>query len=164
MLCHTLGFQAYRWPHSTGQGESDDSSAVAGWFRHWLHVVNCPCSLFWAWTFDWSVIHRIQLRYCQNYSWFNWRNNQHKRKWLVERLQLSNCCNSRIRTRTWRIIHEGKSPHYRLSSMAVENSGCLGLVLRKQQPLRKTIFIHPIYCRLDKIYQVAVNENDRTTS
>lgn len=164
MLCHTLGFQAYRWPHSTGQGESDDSSAVAGWFRHRVHVVNCLCSLFWAWTFDRGVITGSSLDIARIISRVNWRYNQHKIKWLVERLQLSNCCNSKICTRTWRIIHGGESPHYRLSSTAVENSACLKLVLKKQQPLRKAIFIHPLCCHLDKMYQVAVNENDRTTS
>lgn len=108
MLCHTLGFQAYRWPHSTGQGESDDSSAVAGWFRHRVHVVNCPCSLFWAWTFDRGVITGSSSDIARIISRVNWRYNQHKIKWLVERLQLSNCCNSKICTRTWRIIHGGE--------------------------------------------------------
>lgn len=48
-----------------------------------------------------------------------------------------------LKNYTW-----GGSPHYRLSSTAVENSACLRLVLKKQQPLRKAIFIHPLCCRL----------------
>lgn len=148
MLYHTLGFQVYRWLHKARR---------SWWFLCCFRLPITRCTLLTPHVLSLGLSHLTGGCHMQDQlkdparitSQVNWRYNQHKRKGLVERLQLSNCCKSEICTRTWRIIIHGEKS-------ALNNSfkWCWKFwtsQIPELHLLRKVIFVHPICCHRQKI-------------